>query len=93
MRGASSGGSGGLRFLVTPTADAGLCPLDPCDPYCLAYNEDAAVQPEGGPPEYYFSQSDIFGGSPAGFAKKSDCGSDSLGCNDQAPGSAPSTRT
>jgi hypothetical protein len=82
----SSSSGGGLKFLATPTADGGQCGQDPCDPYCLAYNEDASVPPEAGPPEYYFnSPGSMFGGAPAGFAKKSNCGGDPLGCNGAQP--------
>jgi hypothetical protein len=80
--------SGGLGVLATPAFDSGVCTLDPCDPYCLGYDEDAGVAPDGSTSSYYFNMTDIFGGAPGGFAKKSDCGSSSSGCNSASPGAA-----
>lgn len=76
----------GLRPLAVPTADAGVCTQDPCDPNCVGFNEKDAQAPTQGPPSNIFNSTDIFGGAPGGFAKKSDCGSSASGCNDVAPG-------
>ncbi len=76
----------GLRPLAVPTADAGVCTQDPCDPNCVGYNETDAQAPTQGPPTFIYNTTDIFGGAPGGFAGKSDCGSSAKGCNDVAPG-------
>lgn len=77
----------GIRPLVQPLSDAGQCTSDPCDPYCMAFNEDAGISAEAGvPTTFTLPGSNIFGGAPGGFAKKSDCGSSSAGCNDKPPG-------
>jgi hypothetical protein len=74
-----------------PSPTASICMQDPCDAYCSGYADTtpltlAAVA--GAPTSYTLSGTDIFGGAPGGFAKKSDCGSSSKGCNDVAPGDA-----
>lgn len=82
----SHSGAVGIRAVATSTG--GQCALDPCNPYCAAYNEDAGLTPEGGAASYYVNMTSIFGGAPGGFAKKSDCGGSSSGCNNAAPGAA-----
>lgn len=81
-------GGGGIRPLAVPVSDSGVCTLDPCDPYCAGFNEDAGLVAEGGAPTLYYNGTSIFGGAPGGFAKKSDCGSSGSGCNPLAPGLA-----
>jgi hypothetical protein len=80
--------SAGLRPLALAVSDSGVCTLDPCDPYCVGYNEDAGLTAEGGAPTAYVNETSMFGGAPGGFAKKSDCGSSGSGCNSAAPGAA-----
>ena len=84
--------STGIGPRAIPVSDSGQCALDPCDPYCVAFNEDGGLTADAGAPTTFtLPGSDIFGGAPGGFAGKSDCGSSAKGCNDVAPG-APYVR-
>lgn len=70
----TSDGSGGLKPLAlsTPTADGSACAANPCDPYCVAYQEDAGTQTADAAVAVLLS-SNPFGNAPGGFAGKMDC--------------------
>ena len=57
--GGSLGTTGSVAFNFK---HMGVFRLDPCDPYCVGFNEDAGLQAEGGAPSLYFNGTSIFGG-------------------------------